>query len=123
MPRGKANPDFLNGVPELAVLRVLRDGPLHGYAIVQSITKRSGGTLKFGEGSIYPILHRLEHDGLLKSRRVARNGRERVVYSLSNRGLKQLEASAARWQAIADSIRALFDGGEDGISPVATATS
>lgn len=123
MPRGKQNPDFLNGVPELAVLRVLQDGPLHGYAIVQSIAKRSGGTLKFGEGSIYPILHRLENEGVLKSHREAKNGRERVVYRLSKRGVQQLESSAARWEAIADSIRALFDGGENGISPVATAAS
>ncbi len=123
MPKGKPNPDFLNGVPELVVLRVLQDGPLHGYAIVQRITRRTGGTLEFGEGSIYPVLHRLEQDGLLNSRSEPNNGRKRVVYSLSKLGVKRLAASAARWQAIAESIRALFEGGEDGISPVATAAT
>ncbi len=43
MARGVTNPDYLNGVPELAVLRVLLDGPQHGYAIVQSISQRTGG--------------------------------------------------------------------------------
>ncbi len=54
MAKGVTNPDYLNGVPELAVLRVLMDGPQHGYAIVQSIAQRTCGTLQFGEGSIYP---------------------------------------------------------------------
>jgi PadR family transcriptional regulator PadR len=123
MPRGKTNPDFLNGVPELAVLRILHDGPLHGYAIVQSIAQRTGGSLEFGEGSIYPVLHKLEQEGLLISRREAVRGRERVVYRLSKHGGKQLEKNVARWQGVVQSVQALFEGGENGLSPVATATS
>jgi len=69
MAKGSTNADFLNGVPELAVLRVLADGPQHGYAIVQCINKRTGGTLRFGQGSIYPALHKLEQQGLLTTRR------------------------------------------------------
>ncbi len=123
MGRGGTNPDFLNGVPELAVLRVLSDGPQHGYAIVQSIAKRTNGTLQFGEGSIYPLLHKLELEGLLSTRREAVGGRERIVYRLSKRGIKQLTESCTRWQSVTQSIQALMEGGDYGQSPVVPAAS
>ena len=123
MARGSTNPDFLNGVPELAVLRVLADGPQHGYAIVQCIAKRTSGTLQFGEGSIYPVLHKLEQQGLLTTRREIAGGRERIVYRLSKRGSKQLEESCTRWQSVVQSIQALMEGGDNGLSPLVPAAS
>lgn len=123
MAKGGTNPDFLNGVPELAVLRVLADGPLHGYAIVQCIAKRTGGALQFGEGSIYPVLHKLEQEGLLLTKREVNGGRERIVYRLSKRGSKQLEASSARWQSVVQSIQALMEGADNGRTPVVPAAS
>jgi PadR family transcriptional regulator PadR len=123
MAKTNTNPDFLNGVPELAVLRVLADGPAHGYAIVQGITKRTEGRLEFGEGSIYPVLHKLEQEGLLKGRRENTNGRERIVYSLSRRGSKKLGESTARWRELVQSIQILLEGEEHGPSPVVPTAS
>ncbi len=123
MAKTNTNPDFLNGVPELAVLRVLADGPAHGYAIVQGITERTGGNLEFGEGSIYPVLHKLEQEGLLKSRREVASGRARIVYSLSRRGSKKLGESTARWREVVQSIQTLLEGEEYGPSPVVPAAS
>lgn len=123
MPKSATNPDYLNGVPELAVLRVLLDGPQHGYAIVQSIATRTAGTLQFGEGSIYPILHKLEQEGLLLTRRETIRGRERIVYRLSKKGIKQLEESRTRWLSLAQSIQSLLEGGDYGKSPMVPATT
>lgn len=123
MAKGTSNPDFLNGVPELMVLRVLRDESLHGYAIVQKISQRTGGKIEFGEGSIYPVLYRLEQEGLLNSRKEEVRGRQRVIYRLSSKGLKQLESRVARWQEIVGAIQTFFEGGENGLSPVATSAS
>lgn len=123
MSRGSTNPDFLNGVPELAVLRVLSDGPQHGYAIVQSIIQRSAGTLQFGEGSIYPVLHKLEQQGLLNSKREIADGRQRIVYRLSKRGSKQLTESCTRWRNVAQSIQTLIEGADYGQSPMVPAAS
>lgn len=123
MAKGTSNPDFLNGVPELMVLRVLRDEPLHGYAIVQQISARTGGKIEFGEGSIYPVLYRLEHEGLLNSRKEEVRGRQRVIYRLSSKGAKQLEARTARWQEIVTAIQSFFEGGENGHPTVATTAS
>lgn len=123
MAKGTSNPDFLNGVPELMVLRVLRDESLHGYAIVQQIAHRTGGKIEFGEGSIYPVLYRLEQDGLLTSRKEEVRGRQRILYRLSSKGLKQLESRTARWQEVVCAIQTFFEGGENGFSPVATTAS
>ena len=123
MAKGTSNPDFLNGVPELMVLRVLRDESLHGYAIVQQIAQRTGGKIEFGEGSIYPVLYRLEQDGLLTSRKEEVRGRLRILYRLSSKGLKQLESRTARWQEVVCAIQTFFEGGENGFSPVATTAS
>lgn len=123
MAKTSTNPDFLNGVPELAVLRVLADGPAHGYAIVQGITKRTRGKLEFGEGSIYPVLHKLEQEGLLKVRREVASGRERIVYSLSRRGSKKLSESTARWHNIVLSIQTLLEGVEHGPTPMVPTAS
>src|SRR5262245_61792377 len=56
----KANPPFLNGVPELLILDLLSRRAMYGYELVQAIRAASGGSLEFGEGCVYPILHRLE---------------------------------------------------------------
>ena len=67
----KTNPDFLNGVPELLVLQLLARRPMYGYQLVRSIERSTGQVLEFGEGCIYPVLHRLEADGHLAAK--ARN--------------------------------------------------
>jgi PadR family transcriptional regulator PadR len=65
----KSNPPFLNGVPELLLLELLARRPMYGYQLVQAIKLATDGHLEFGEGCIYPILHRLESQGVLKSAR------------------------------------------------------
>ena len=61
----KTNPSFLNGVPELLVLQLLDRQPMHGYDLVQAIREATAMKLDFGEGCIYPVLHRLEEQKLL----------------------------------------------------------
>src|SRR6476620_2174702 len=57
--------DFLNGVPELLILRLVARQPMYGYEIVQAIRLSTDDVLRFGEGCVYPVLHRLADDGLL----------------------------------------------------------
>src|SRR4051812_50101409 len=85
----QTNPDFLNGVPELVALEILSRRPMYGYELVKAIERSSGDVLEFGEGCIYPILHRLEKDGHLSSRRELVGGRSRVVYRITARGRKR----------------------------------
>jgi PadR family transcriptional regulator PadR len=107
------NPDFLNGVPELLVLELLARGPMYGYQLVKAIEQASGQVLQFGEGCIYPVLHRLERDGHLAARRETVNGRSRVVYRATAAGKKRLAASAASWRNIMEAVNQILLGGKD----------
>lgn len=111
----RTNPDFLNGVPELLMLRLLSREPMYGYQLVQSIKATSGNQLEFGEGSIYPILHRLEADGCLTSREQAANGRSRVVYRTTKKGEKRLAESTRSWEQVSQAIRAVLDGKQSAV--------
>ncbi len=113
MSQKRTNPDFLNGVPELLILQLLSGRAMHGYELVQAIRLATNAELEFGEGCVYPILHRLEADGLLATRRETVGGRTRVVYRVTRKGAGRLEESAAAWRRAAAAIQQVLHGGPD----------
>src|SRR5438067_727798 len=96
MTMKKTNPEFLNGVPELLILKLLGQKPMHGYDLVQAIKVSSDSKLEFGEGCVYPILHRLEAQKYLSNRRELVGGRSRIVYD--RRHEQQTGCSWHRWR-------------------------
>jgi PadR family transcriptional regulator PadR len=112
MKRRSTNPDFLNGVPELVVLELLGRRPMYGYEIVQAIKEESGGVLAFGEGCIYPLLHKLEERGDLSSRRIDVGGRSRVVYRVTPKGARQRSVSLAEWSEVVAAVGRVLQGGK-----------
>ncbi len=89
------------GTTTLAILKLLVDAgePMHGYRMIQELEERSRGIFAFNEGLIYPRLHQMEHDGLLKSRWEGEPGtRRRKVYVVTERGRRQLEAEMEQWE-------------------------
>ncbi len=94
------NPDFLNGVPELLVLQLLARRPMYGYELVRAIEQSTGQVLEFGEGCIYPVLHRLEKDEFLAARRETVNGRSRVVYRTTAAGANGWPAALPPGEAL-----------------------
>lgn len=114
MTRSKrTNPDFLNGVPELLLLQLLARQPMYGYELVQAIRRTTGERLDFGEGCVYPILHRLEREAVLARRREEVAGRSRIVYRLTAKGFRRLDESAALWRQITDAVGLVLHGGAD----------
>lgn len=101
---------LLAGIPELMVLRLLHDREMYGYEIVQAIALRTGQVVAPGEGVVYPLLHGLEKDGALKSRRKTVNGRSRVYYSLTARGEKRLATLTGNWTALNGAVEAVLGG-------------
>src|SRR3974377_1211976 len=89
----KTNPSFLNGVPELLVLKLLSRREMYGYEIVKAIQEETKETFSFGEGCIYPYLHYLEKERLLSSERKEVDGRNRNYYRVTARGRKRLGKS------------------------------
>ncbi len=112
--RKTTNPDYLNGVPELLVLELVGRRAMHGYELVRAIERTSDHTFQFGEGCIYPILHRLGAQGHLASRRETVDGRSRVVYRLTTSGRKRLSSRVAAWRNIATAIDRILQGESDG---------
>ncbi len=111
MPRKKkTNPDFLNGVPELVMLRLLSRRPMYGYELAQQIKLQSREHLTFGEGCIYPLLHKLEEAGHLASRREDVGGRSRVVYRVTPQGRKRLAATVSAWTQVVQAVEWILQG-------------
>lgn len=80
------------------ILSILASGESYGYAILQRIEVLSGGDLSWDDSTLYPVLHRLENEGLLASTwQVADNGRRRKYYRLTLKGRDVLEAEKRQW--------------------------
>ncbi|MFN2594173.1 MAG: PadR family transcriptional regulator [Actinomycetota bacterium] len=90
-------PDLLKGHLEGLVLAVLAERPIHGYAVMESLRARSGGAIGIEGGTLYPLLHRLEEAGLVRSSWSTQSGRRRRTYSLTARGKRALVEKQGAW--------------------------
>ncbi len=106
----KTNPSFLNGVPELLVLRLLSRREMYGYEIVHAIQSETKEILSFGEGCIYPYLHYLEREKLVSSSRMEVDGRSRLYYKLTARGSKRLQELSTEWDRVAAGVALIMKG-------------
>lgn len=97
----------LKGHLDALILSVLVGGPLHGYAIIEELKRRSGGALALPEGTVYPALHRLERSGLLESS-WSDGARRRRVYRLTARGRRELGERRESWREFAATIEAVL---------------
>ena len=100
----KSNPPFMSGVPELLLLRLLQTREMYGYELVRSIREVTGEAISLGEGVIYPVLHSLERNGSLKSKRKPVGGRTRVYYALTKKGRDRLAKLQGDWHRIQTGI-------------------
>jgi len=112
MSQKRTNPDYLNGVPELVVLELLSRRPMYGYELVQAIREASGEALAFGEGCIYPLLHKLAERGDLSPRRIDVGGRSRVVYRVTSKGHRQKAHSQDQWSQVVSAVSHILHGGK-----------
>jgi PadR family transcriptional regulator PadR len=105
--------ELLKGNTPTLVMAVLRDGPLHGYAIAREIESRSGNALRCREGTLYPALHALEQQGLVAGEWREMGGRDRKVYTLTPAGHAALEQRARAWVEFAAAIQRVLGGEAD----------
>ena len=98
-------PDLLPGTLDLLILRTLQTQPLHGWAIADRILQISDDVLQVNQGSLYPALHRLEHQGWIEAEwAVSELGRRAKYYQLTASGRKQLTVAAGEWERMAAAI-------------------
>jgi PadR family transcriptional regulator PadR len=82
---------------------------MYGYELVKSVRLTTGEAISIGEGVIYPVLHGLERNGALKSKRKAVDGRTRVYYTLTDKGRKRLENLHGEWRRIQAGVTAALE--------------
>ena len=102
------NQETIKGHLDALILASLLEGPLHGYAITDSLRVRSKNLFDLPEGTVYPALYRLENGGYLKSTRKTINGRQRRVYKLTAQGRKELQARKENWKQFSKTVTAML---------------
>ena len=97
--------DLLQGTLDLLILRTLQVGPMHGWAISERIQQISEEVLQVNQGSLYPALHRLEHQSWIKAEwGISELGRRARFYRLTAAGRKQLELETENWDRLTAAI-------------------
>ena len=97
--------DLVQGTLDLLILKILALEPLHGWALGQRLRQVSGNVLHVTDGSLYPALHKLEHEGWIAAEwRPSENNRRAKFYSLSRAGRRQLEKESANWARLSSAI-------------------
>jgi PadR family transcriptional regulator, regulatory protein PadR len=104
--------DVIYGTLDLLVLKTLEAlGPLHGYAVARRLHQVSRELLQLNQGTIYPALLRLEHNGWISSDwGTTENNRKARYYSITKAGRRRLELEAEDWQQMAEVINRVLDG-------------
>ncbi len=102
-----ADDQFIRGAGILAVLKVLQDGELYGYAIVEALGRTKGNALHLGQSTVYPMLYNLEAKGLVKSRWDESGARPRKYYSLTKGGKTRLADDTDQWRDITKAMASL----------------
>ncbi|MBO3750379.1 helix-turn-helix transcriptional regulator [Streptosporangiaceae bacterium NEAU-GS5] len=98
--------EVLKGHLDGLMLATLEDGPLHGYAVKETLRENTHGRLDLPTGTIYPALHRLEKAGLIAGSWSVVAGRRRRTYELTDAGRRSLNGERQRWQEFAATISA-----------------
>jgi transcriptional regulator len=98
-------PDLVQGTLDLLILKILALEPLHGWAVGQRLRQVSGDVLQVSDGSLYPALHKLEHEGWITAEwKPSENNRRAKFYSLTRAGRRHLEKETAKWDRLSAAI-------------------
>jgi PadR family transcriptional regulator, regulatory protein PadR len=98
---GKISKELVGASAIPIILSILDKSESYGYEIMQSVKELSGNKIEWKEGSLYPVLHKLEKNGLIKSLwKMAENGRHRKYYAINKKGRKALQDEIENWSLV-----------------------
>jgi PadR family transcriptional regulator PadR len=104
--------EILKGHLPILILGILEKRPLHGYALCEEIKASCAPGLSLGEGTIYPLLYRLERQGRLRGKwEQSPSGKERKVYHVTRSGRKMIQAHSKDWRTLSEAFQSIL--GED----------
>lgn len=101
----KIERELMRGAGPVAVLTLLKNGPMYGYELVSALSECSAGVLAMGQSTLYPLLYNLEAQRYVRPQwREAESGRRRKYYALTAKGEKRLAREVRQWQAVAEAM-------------------
>lgn len=107
------NVDLLQGTLDLLILKALAVGPMHGFGVSLRLQQLSADALQVQQGSLYPALHRLEHQGWIASEwGESENNRKAKFYALTAAGREQLERETENWKNLSTAIGLVLGASE-----------
>lgn len=108
-----AERDLRKASVQVLILSLLQDGPMYGYQLSKELQRRSQGYFEFKEGTLYPALHRMENQGLLRGEwQVVAEGPSRKFYHLTAEGRAELTRSQRDWTAFTARLMAVLGSAE-----------
>jgi DNA-binding PadR family transcriptional regulator len=105
---GKLSSELLRGSLDLMILSVLADEPMYGYSIQKRLAEASNNAVNMQAGTLYPLLHGLEDEKLIKSKWEKSTGRPRKWYELTSAGRKRLNQQASEWHSYVACLKQLL---------------
>ena len=103
--------DMIKGTVVPIVLKLLDERSMYGYEIIKVVNERTNNAFEWKEGTLYPWLHRLESDGMIRGDwAVAESGRRRKYYRTTRKGTAMLENKVAEWSAFSTAVNAILFG-------------
>ena len=92
------------------VLSILAQGENYGYAIIKRVRQLSNGQMQWTDGMLYPVLHRLEKQGLIRSDgRISETGRKRRYYQIEDKGTTVLKEQKSQWMLVYSTLKQLWE--------------
>lgn len=107
--------ELLKGTTTLLILQLLKEGDKYGYEMVKELSTRSQDVFTLKEGTLYPILHNLESEGMIEAYwEETASSRKRKYYRLTQKGTKLLKEKKIEWQIYSKSVANIIGGGVKG---------
>ncbi len=105
------NQKLLYGSISMLILSVIKNKDMYGYEIVQTLELRAENHFKLKEGTLYPLLHKMESSKYIKSYLETKSGRQRKYYKITRTGMKELETSKEEWKTYTNFVNGIIEYG------------
>lgn len=107
----KVDKSLISGSTAMLILRLLESEDMYGYQMIETLDKQSNNVFTLKAGTLYPLLHGLEQEGIVKSYEIiAENARSRKYYSITNAGRKLLQDKKDEWEIYSSAVNLVLEG-------------
>lgn len=114
MTKASFSPELVRSSADLVILSLLRRKPMYGYEILVSLGETGDGQFQLKQGTLYPLLYRLEREGLIKAKwQTPASGKKRKVYAITSAGQRAYKRRALEWARFTKSVNSILKENED----------